>query len=113
MLGKICVNNALLQLRSLCNQSHNDSGNTMKALQIVYAKYCLTHAAADIYNSAGVVMLAVAVYAGLYLSIGKPFLPTHGPAWAIVFIWFCALVMGFAVDRVSFGRFHILHGPTN
>ncbi len=45
-------------------------------------------------------MLAVAVYAGLYLCIGKPFLPTHGPAWAIVFIWFCALVMGYVVDRV-------------
>ena len=57
---------------------------------------------ADAYNSIGVVLLAVAIYAGLYLSIGKPFLPTHGPAWAIIFIWFCAIVMGYVVDRVSF-----------
>lgn len=54
-------------------------------------------------------MLAVAIYAGLYLSIGKPFLPTHGPAWAIVFIWFCALVMGYIVDRVSLSSHPDMH----
>lgn len=60
----------------------------------------LCSACADLYNTAGILMLAITVYASLYLAIGKPFLPTQGPAWAIVFVWFCALVMGFAVDRV-------------
>lgn len=62
----------------------------------------------DIYNTIGLLMLAIAVYAGLYLAIGKPFLPTQGPAWAIVFVWFCALVMGFAVDRVSIFYYSLL-----
>ena len=66
---------------------------------------------ADAYNSIGVVLLAVAIYAGLYLSIGKPFLPTQGPAWAIIFIWFCALVMGYVVDRVSVAISHGIMKP--
>ena len=45
-------------------------------------------------------MIALALYAGLYLAIGGPFLPS-GPAWAIIFIWFCAFVLGNVVDRVS------------
>ena len=60
---------------------------------------------ADIYNAISLLFLAVALYAGLFLSIGRPFLPSHGDAWAIIFIWFSALVLGMALDRVSHSAF--------
>jgi len=55
---------------------------------------------AEVYNAVSLLLLALALYCGLYLAIGGPFLPSHGPAWAIIFIWFCATVLGFGLDRV-------------
>ncbi len=39
--------------------------------------------------------------AGLFLAIGKPFLPPQGPAWAIIFIWVVSGTCGYVVDKVS------------
>ena len=39
--------------------------------------------------------------AGLFLAIGNPFLPPHGSAWAILFIWAVAGACGYLVEKVS------------
>ena len=38
--------------------------------------------------------------AGLFLAIGKPFLPPKGPAWAILIIWVVSGSFGYVVDKV-------------
>ena len=55
---------------------------------------------ADVYNAVSLLALIFALYAALYLAIGPVFLPPGGAAWAIVFVWFTALLLGMIVDRV-------------
>lgn len=74
------------------------ASSAKKGMLFVFPDLKLT--SKEIYNAISLLLLALALYVGLYLSIGAPFLPNQGPAWAIIFIWFCASVLGFGLDRV-------------
>ncbi|BDA43853.1 Sodium/hydrogen exchanger 9B2 [Coccomyxa sp. Obi] len=50
----------------------------------------------------GLVTIILELYGGLFLAIGKPFLPPMGPAWAVIIIWIVAGSCGYLVDKLHF-----------
>ncbi|EIE25667.1 hypothetical protein COCSUDRAFT_46326 [Coccomyxa subellipsoidea C-169] len=56
----------------------------------------------EIFYVLGLVVLILELYGGLFLAIGKPFLPPQGPAWAIIFIWVVSGTCGYVVDKLHF-----------
>jgi NhaP-type Na+/H+ or K+/H+ antiporter len=57
---------------------------------------------ADIWNAAGLTIILLVLYAGLYLCIGAPFLPgSQGSAWAILVIWIGGHVGGFLAELIN------------
>ncbi|CAK0757076.1 hypothetical protein CVIRNUC_002510 [Coccomyxa viridis] len=49
-----------------------------------------------------ITVIILELYGGLFLAIGKPFLPPKGPAWAILIIWVVSGSFGYVVDKLHF-----------